>query len=102
MEVANADDDTRAWRSALLITLVAALVRFVFAERLPLFPDETYYWDWSRHLAAGYFDHPPAIAVLIRAGTSLAAESLLEAAFCWIEYAISEVFTESFKCCPVA
>jgi 4-amino-4-deoxy-L-arabinose transferase-like glycosyltransferase len=26
---------------------------------------------WSRHLAAGYFDHPPMIAVLIRSGTAL-------------------------------
>ena len=46
-------------------------VRMLFAALLPLFPDETYYWDWSRRLAGGYFDHPPAIAVLIRGGTTL-------------------------------
>jgi 4-amino-4-deoxy-L-arabinose transferase-like glycosyltransferase len=40
----------------------------VFAGVIPLFPDETYYWEWSRHLAPGYFDHPPAIAILIRLG----------------------------------
>jgi 4-amino-4-deoxy-L-arabinose transferase-like glycosyltransferase len=57
----------------LLVTAAAALVRLCFAAWLPLFPDETYYWDWSRRLAGGYFDHPPMIAVLIRAGTSLAA-----------------------------
>ena len=67
------EDDARQWRAALVITLVAALVRLLFAALLPLFPDETYYWDWSRHLASGYFDHPPAIANLIYAGTSLAA-----------------------------
>ncbi len=55
----------------MLITAVAAVVRLVFAAMLPLFPDETYYWDWSRHLAAGYFDHPPAIAYLIAGGTTL-------------------------------
>src|SRR6185503_19654247 len=38
---------------------------------MPLFPDETYYWEWSRHLAAGYFDHPPAIPLLIRGGTEV-------------------------------
>jgi 4-amino-4-deoxy-L-arabinose transferase-like glycosyltransferase len=27
--------------------------------------DEAYYWLWSRHLAWGYFDHPPLIAWLI-------------------------------------
>ena len=67
------DEDARQWRAALVVTLVAALVRLLFAALLPLFPDETYYWDWSRHLASGYFDHPPAIAHLIRVGTSLAA-----------------------------
>jgi 4-amino-4-deoxy-L-arabinose transferase-like glycosyltransferase len=41
------------------------------AALIPLFPDETYYWEWSRRLAAGYFDHPPLIAVLIRVGTTL-------------------------------
>ncbi len=61
------------WRAALAVTCVATLVRLVFAALLPLFPDEAYYWEWSRHLANGYFDHPPAIAHLIAAGTSLFA-----------------------------
>ena len=33
------------------------------AALLPLSADEAYYWLWSKHLAAGYFDHPPAIAL---------------------------------------
>ena len=66
------DGDAREWRVAVGITAAALLVRLFFASRLPLFPDETYYWDWSRRLAGGYFDHPPMIAVLIRAGTALA------------------------------
>ena len=37
------------------------------------FPDEAYYWVWSSRLAGGYFDHPPAIAILIRAGAWLTA-----------------------------
>ena len=66
------DGDARRWRVAVGITAASLLVRLLFAARLPLFPDETYYWDWSRRLAGGYFDHPPMIAVLIRAGTALA------------------------------
>jgi 4-amino-4-deoxy-L-arabinose transferase-like glycosyltransferase len=69
----SATDDARRWRAAILITFAALVVRLVFAALLPLFPDETYYWDWSRHPASGYFDHPPTIAILIRWGTSLAA-----------------------------
>jgi 4-amino-4-deoxy-L-arabinose transferase-like glycosyltransferase len=42
-----------------------------FAAVIPLFSDEAYYWEWSRHIAAGYFDHPPGIALLVRGGTSL-------------------------------
>lgn len=48
---------------------VIGLVRLVAAGLLPLSADEAYYWLWSQHLAAGYFDHPPAIAWLIAAGT---------------------------------
>jgi 4-amino-4-deoxy-L-arabinose transferase-like glycosyltransferase len=61
------------WRRAQIIVAVAALVRLVFAASIPLFPDEAYYWDWSRHLAAGYFDHPAGIALIIRFGGALIA-----------------------------
>ena len=52
------------------LTILAAL-RLMAGALLPLSADEAYYWLWSRHLAAGYFDHPPAIAFVIRAGTAL-------------------------------
>ena len=52
---------------------IAAFVRVVFAALIPLFPDEAYYWEWSRRLAPGYFDHPAGIALLIRFGGVLLA-----------------------------
>jgi 4-amino-4-deoxy-L-arabinose transferase-like glycosyltransferase len=57
------------------VTFGAGLVRLVIGALTPLYPDETYYWEWSRRLAWGYFDHPPAIAWLIRAGTSIGSET---------------------------
>jgi 4-amino-4-deoxy-L-arabinose transferase-like glycosyltransferase len=60
-----------AWRRALVVIGAAALVRLLFAALIPLFPDETYYWEWSRRLAPGYFDHPGGVALLIRIGTAL-------------------------------
>lgn len=36
-----------------------------------LIPDEAYYWKYSTALAWGYYDHPPAIAAMIRTGYSL-------------------------------
>src|SRR5260221_12145047 len=67
-----ANDEADEWREALLITLAGTLVRLFFGMLLSPFPDETYYWDWSRHLAFGYYDHPPVIAWLIAAGNWLA------------------------------
>jgi 4-amino-4-deoxy-L-arabinose transferase-like glycosyltransferase len=58
-------------RLAFALVAVLLLLRAVMAAALPLSADEAYYWLWSQHLAAGYFDHPPAIAWLIRAGTLL-------------------------------
>jgi 4-amino-4-deoxy-L-arabinose transferase-like glycosyltransferase len=58
---------------ALLAVAAAATLgfRFAYAAWRPLLPDEAYYWEWSRHLAGGYFDHPPMVAYLIRASTGL-------------------------------
>lgn len=53
------------WARALFVVTVAAFIRLAFAAFIPIFPDEAYYWEWSRRLAAGYFDHPPGIALLI-------------------------------------
>jgi 4-amino-4-deoxy-L-arabinose transferase-like glycosyltransferase len=53
--------------AAALCALVA--LRFAVAGLTPLSSDEAYYWLWSRHFSAGYLDHPPAIAWLIRLGT---------------------------------
>ena len=47
------------------LTGAIILLRFVFAAALPMTGDEAYYWEWSRHLAAGYIDHPPAVAYMV-------------------------------------
>jgi 4-amino-4-deoxy-L-arabinose transferase-like glycosyltransferase len=64
-------NDSRAWRQALGIIAGTTLLRLILGAVVPLFPDETYYWDWSRTLMPGYFDHPPLIAILIRGGTAV-------------------------------
>jgi 4-amino-4-deoxy-L-arabinose transferase-like glycosyltransferase len=67
---ATARRDT-TWTRAVLVVSAAAAIRLAFGAFLPLFPDEAYYWEWSRRLAPGYFDHPPAVALLIRFGTTM-------------------------------
>lgn len=61
---------TARWR-ALFTCLLAGVVVFRawFASALPLAGDEAYFWEWSRHLALGYYDHPPLIAWVIALST---------------------------------
>lgn len=56
---------------------ILTVLRFVLGAVLPLSFDETYYWLWSRHLAASYYDHPPAIAYVIRAGTAVLGDTAI-------------------------
>jgi 4-amino-4-deoxy-L-arabinose transferase-like glycosyltransferase len=59
--------------AAALVALT--LIRLVVAAAAPLAPDETYYRVWSHALAPGYLDHPPMVALWIRAGTTLAGQT---------------------------
>src|SRR5690349_13883847 len=47
------------------------LLLLVQAFATELFDDEAYYWVYSKFPAWGYFDHPPMIAILIKAGYAL-------------------------------
>jgi len=58
-------------RAVVAGVALVTLLRLAIAVVLPLGDDETFYWEWSRHLAAGYLDQPPAIAWLIHASTAL-------------------------------
>ncbi len=54
----------------VLVGLFTGL-RLAYAGLIELSADEAYYWVWGQRLAFGYFDHPPAIAWLIRLGTAI-------------------------------
>jgi 4-amino-4-deoxy-L-arabinose transferase-like glycosyltransferase len=62
--------------TAVTISALVAL-RLVAAALTPLTFDEAYYWMWSKHLAGGYYDHPPGVAVVIRLGTMIAGDTEL-------------------------
>ncbi len=69
---ASARETHGIWLASLA---ALTLLRLILAATLPLAPDEAYYWLWSQHLQAGYYDHPPMVALFIRAGTLLAGPS---------------------------
>jgi 4-amino-4-deoxy-L-arabinose transferase-like glycosyltransferase len=59
--------------AAAILILVG--VRLVCAALIPLSFDESYYWIWSKHIAGGYYDHPPLNAFFIRLGTTLLGDT---------------------------
>jgi Dolichyl-phosphate-mannose-protein mannosyltransferase len=59
-------------KNALFVFLAAWLLLHLFqAASTELMDDEAYYWVYSLFLDWGYYDHPPMIAVLIKAGYAL-------------------------------
>jgi 4-amino-4-deoxy-L-arabinose transferase-like glycosyltransferase len=70
-------NETRLIRNTAVTVLALVLLRLVAAAWTPLTFDEAYYWMWSKHLAGGYYDHPPMVAVVIRLGTMIAGDTEL-------------------------
>ncbi|WPB80598.1 glycosyltransferase family 39 protein [Archangium violaceum] len=65
-------DSARVWsRSVLVGTAALALVRLLYVPHVEIAPQEAYYWQYGRHLALSYFDHPPMCAWLIALSTRL-------------------------------
>jgi dolichol-phosphate mannosyltransferase len=60
------------WRNAAVALIVYAFaLRLVYAGSVEMLPEETYYWNYSRHLDLSYLDHPPMVAWLIRVATAV-------------------------------
>ncbi len=62
-------------KACLVLLGVSAAVRLALALGTDVYFDTAYYWQWAKHPAWGYFDHPPMVAWLIAAlgihGTAL-------------------------------
>jgi 4-amino-4-deoxy-L-arabinose transferase-like glycosyltransferase len=58
-------------RAVIALILLLTVCKFVVAALTPLAFDEALYWRYSKHLAAGFIDHPFMNPLMIRIGTSL-------------------------------
>ncbi|MEE9355132.1 MAG: glycosyltransferase family 39 protein [Methylococcaceae bacterium] len=58
-----------------LLGLMGFRLIYLFIVDLDLIGDESYYWDWSRHLDWCYYSKPPMVAWLIRLFTELFGSS---------------------------
>jgi Dolichyl-phosphate-mannose-protein mannosyltransferase len=92
--------ELRLVRGTVLTVLALLLLRLVAAAYTPLTFDEAYYWMWSKHLAGGYYDHPPMVAVVIRLGTLIGGDTefgvrlvsvLLALPMSWAVYRTAEI-----------
>src|SRR3954468_23640527 len=72
----NPNEARVALHTGLAILGLVAL-RLVAAALTPITFDEAYYWMWSKHLAGGYYDHPPLVALVIRLRTLIAGDTEL-------------------------
>ena len=61
---------------AFALIVGSLLLRGWFMTTLPLSGDEAYHWEWSRHLAWAYHDHPGMTAWMIRASNELLGTTL--------------------------
>ena len=61
----------------LAILGLVTLARLALAAAIPLAPDEAYYRVWAFSLQGGYLDHPPMVALFIRAGMALFGDTAL-------------------------
>jgi dolichol-phosphate mannosyltransferase len=73
--LSSATGSARARALAVGLIAYAFALRLVYLGSVELLPEETYYWNYSRHLDIGYLDHPPMVAWLIRVGTAAFGQS---------------------------
>ena len=62
---------------AILLLLVALQAVLLATSPLTLAPDESLYWDWSRHLDWSYYEKGPGIALLIRSMTAVFGNTVI-------------------------
>ncbi len=60
-----------------LCALLCVAARVALALGTEIYPDEAYYWTWSKHLQLAYFDHPALIA------WSISVLGIRVGAICW-------------------
>ncbi|MDT8394926.1 MAG: glycosyltransferase family 39 protein [bacterium] len=65
---------TRVFWAVFFIT---TLLRLIYAVSLPLSGDEAYFWEWARHPALCYYDHPPVAGWILWVTRHLFGDTVL-------------------------
>lgn len=67
----NTQSPVKYNRPVIYFLLLWTALNVLQACTLEIHADEAYYWMYSRFLDWGYYDHPPMVALFIKAGYSL-------------------------------
>jgi 4-amino-4-deoxy-L-arabinose transferase-like glycosyltransferase len=103
--------ETRLARGTAVTVAALVVLRLVAAAVTQLTFDEAYYWTWAKHLAGGYYDHPPMVAVVIRLGTLIAGDTafgvrlvsiLLALPMSWAVYRAARILFDDVKIAAAA
>ena len=70
----NEKISNKQWAAIFVLSWIA--FNLLLCAYTDLAEDEAYYWLFAKYLDWGYFDHPPMIALMIRAGGMLFSEEL--------------------------
>ncbi|SCC36974.1 Dolichyl-phosphate-mannose-protein mannosyltransferase [Chitinophaga costaii] len=65
--IAGLKKDRFLWIAVLCITVL----RLAFVPLMGMMPQDAYYFFYSQHLSLSYFDHPPAVAWMLRIFTTV-------------------------------
>lgn len=99
-------DESQLARRTAITVVALVMLRLIAGAVTPLTFDEAYYWTWSKHLAGGYYDHPPMVAVVIRLGTMIAGDTeigvrlmsiLLALPATWAVYRTARIFFDDAR-----
>ncbi|RFS19678.1 hypothetical protein DVR12_21475 [Chitinophaga silvatica] len=95
---------TSQWMFSSIAFIV--LLRIVFIGVMGPMPQDAYYYFYGQHLALSYFDHPPVLAWLLRAFTSVLgahvwviklADSVVTGVTLWAFYRLSTLFLSKYR-----
>ncbi len=69
--------EQRAYLTFLVLWALVTTIKVLVASQLPLFVDESFYWQEGQHLAAAYSDLPGLTAWLTRLGVEIVGDNRL-------------------------
>jgi 4-amino-4-deoxy-L-arabinose transferase-like glycosyltransferase len=73
--MSTVNEDAKYLNYLIYLILGTTLFRLIYINIPNLAPQEAYYWNYSRHPALSYFDHPPMLSYLIYIFTHLGTQS---------------------------